>query len=420
MPIETSPEAPLPLSVVNRKMAEWINRLSTVWVEAQITQVNHRGGSSQVFLQARDVSETASITVVMAPSVLATVSPLSEGARVVMSVKPEFWSNRGQLVLRARAIQLVGIGDLLARIEALKKALAAEGLFAAGRKQPLPFLPRTVGLICGRASAAEKDVVENARRRWPGVAFEIREVAVQGPAAVTAVVEALAEIESIDTVDVIIITRGGGSVEDLLPFSDERLIRAVSDCAIPVVSAIGHEQDTPLLDFVADVRASTPTDAARRVVPDLAEERALIVELRSRSDRLIDVRLEGEQLALGRTRSHLALADPQRGIDEQSRVVGDHKRRTSRALVAILQRASDSVHHLSSRLTSASPAGTMARGYAIVQTTHGQVVRSGAAVAVGDDLTIHVADGLLHAEVTSVTKPAPADPTTSHVPSGRH
>ena len=253
-----------------------------------------------MFLTLRDPVAAVSVRVICPRAVLdAADPPPAEGARVVVWAKPDFNTTRGSFSLSAIEIRAVGIGELLARLERLRRALAAEGLFAAERKRPLPFLPGKIGLICGRDSAAERDVLRNAARRWPAVQFRVEQVAVQGPYAVAEVIDALQRLDADPAVDVIIIARGGGSIEDLLPFSDETLVRAVAACQTPVVSAIGHEQDTPLLDLVADVRASTPTDAARRVVPDVAEQLALIAQLRGRARRCLTGRLDRESSLAG-------------------------------------------------------------------------------------------------------------------------
>jgi len=270
MPLETSPEAPVPVRSVLRMVGDWIGRLGRIWVEGQIAELTRRGGTA--FLTLRGPVAAVSVRVVCARAVLdATDPPPAEGARVLVWARPDFSTSRGSFSLAAMEIRAVGIGELLARLERLRRALAAEGLFARERKRLLPFLPAAVGLICGRDSAAERDVLRNSARRWPAVRFRVQQCAVQGPYAVAEVTGALQRLDADPGVDVIVIARGGGSIEDLLPFSDESLIRAVAACRTPVVSAIGHEQDTPLLDLVADVRASTPTDAARRVVPDVAE-----------------------------------------------------------------------------------------------------------------------------------------------------
>ena len=313
MALDTSADAPVPVRTILRLTGEWISRLGRVWVEGQIAELTRRGGT--VFLTLRDPVAAVSVRVICPRTVLdATDPPPGEGARVVVWAKPDFNTNRGAFSLSALEIRAVGIGELLARLERLRRALAAEGLFAPERKHPLPFLPGTIGLICGRDSAAERDVLRNSARRWPAVQFRVEQVAVQGQYAVTEVVDALHRLDADPSVDVIIIARGGGSIEDLLPFSDETLIRAVAEARTPVVSAIGHEQDSPLLDLVADVRASTPTDAARRVVPDVAEQFALIGQLRGRARRCLAGRLDRELSWLASMRSRPALAAPAREI----------------------------------------------------------------------------------------------------------
>jgi exodeoxyribonuclease VII large subunit len=348
-----------------------------------------------VWITLRDVEADMSLQVVANGQVVGAVQPpLAEGQQVVVLAKPEVWTGRGALQLRAREIRPVGLGRLLAELERLRTLLAAEGLFAAARKRPLPFLPRRVGLVCGRASAAMRDVLVNARARWPAVDFEVREVAVQGPQAVAAVTAAVTELDALDEVDVIIVTRGGGSVEDLLPFSNESLVRAVAACRTPVVSAIGHEQDTPLLDLVADVRASTPTDAAKRVVPDVAEQVALVRDLRARARRTLAHRLDGEARRLADVRGRPALADPVALlVDGPAAAVADARGRSRRALGHRLDRAGDELHHHRARVRALSPAATLERGYAVVQRAGGLVVRDPAEVAAEDALRVRVARG---------------------------
>ncbi|MDQ2755257.1 MAG: exodeoxyribonuclease VII large subunit, partial [Actinomycetota bacterium] len=271
--------------MLSLKIADYVDKMSVVWVEGQVVQLSTRG--TMAYLTLRDADVDMSINVSISMNALRAMPPLAEGARVVVQAKASFWTKRGSLSLDARQIRPVGVGDLLARVEQLGRLLQQEGLFDEGRKRPLPFLPRRVGLVTGRESAAERDVVENARRRWPSVQFEVREVAVQGVTAVTEVTQALRELDADNQVDVIVIARGGGSAEELLPFSNETLLRAVAAAVTPVVSAIGHEVDRPLLDLVADWRASTPTDAGKRVVPDAEEERDRIGALLSRASRAL-------------------------------------------------------------------------------------------------------------------------------------
>jgi exodeoxyribonuclease VII large subunit len=394
VPLETTPESPVPVRTVLRMVGEWVGRLGRIWVEGQIAELNRRGNA--VFLTLRDPVAAVSARVVCTRTVFDASDPApAEGARVVIWARPDFNVARGSFSLTALEIRAVGIGELLARLDRLRRSLADEGLFAPERKRPLPFLPRTVGLICGRESAAERDVLDNAARRWPAVRFRVREVAVQGPYAVAEVTEALQELDSDPAVDVIIVARGGGSIEDLLPFSDETLIRAVAACRTPVVSAIGHEQDSPILDYVADVRASTPTDAARRVVPDVAEQLALVGQLRARARRWLMGRIDREMSWLSAIRSRPVLADPVREIERQQELVDALTQRVRRCLSASLDRASDDVGHTRARLIALSPAATLRRGYAIVQHDDASVVRSAGDVAPGEPLTVRFADDQL-------------------------
>ena len=394
MPLETSPEAPVPVRTVLRMVGDWVGRLGRIWVEGQIAELNRRGGT--VFLTLRDPVAAVSARVVCTRAVFDANDPApAEGARVVIWARPDFNTARGSFSLTALEIRAVGIGELLARLDRLRRSLAAEGLFATERKVPLPFLPGMVGLICGRDSAAERDVLENAARRWPAVRFRVLEVAVQGSYAVTEVTEALRELDADPAVDVIIMARGGGSIEDLLPFSDETLIRAVAAARTPVVSAIGHEQDSPILDYVADVRASTPTDAARRVVPDVAEQFALVGQLRARARRSLTGRIDRELSWLSAIRSRPALANPVREIERQQELVTAVNQRARRCLSASLDRASDDVSHTRARLIALSPAATLRRGYAIVQRDDDSVVRSATDVAPDEPLTIRFADDQL-------------------------
>jgi exodeoxyribonuclease VII large subunit len=394
MALNTAPDAPLPVGEVSRLIGGWIDRLGAVWVEGQITQLSRRPGAGVVFLTLRDPSYDISVSVTCFRQVFDEVADVvSEGARVVVLAKPEWYAPRGQLSLRATEIRPVGVGELLARLEQLKKSLAAEGLFAAERKKPLPFLPQLIGLVCGRASAAERDVLENARHRWPAVRFEVRNVPVQGVHAVPQVVQAVKELDALDGVDVIIVARGGGSVEDLLPFSDEQLVRAVSACRTPVVSAIGHEPDNPLLDYVADLRASTPTDAAKRVVPDVREELARVHGLRDRARYGVQSRLERERTGLDSVRSRPVLAAPYRMVDERATELGALLERSRRTLDHRLARAASELEHTLARVVALSPAATLQRGYAVLQREDGAVVRDPAQVTSGERLRARVAEG---------------------------
>jgi exodeoxyribonuclease VII large subunit len=352
--LETSAESPAAVRTVSRLLSDWIGRLGGIWVDGQVAEFRRRPGARNLYLTLRDPDVDMSITVVADVAVIGAVEPpLAEGQRIIVFGKPEFWTGRGTLSLRAKEIRAVGLGELLAQLARLRELLTAEGLFAADRKKPLPFLPRRVGLICGRNSAAMHDVLVNARERWPSVQFVVREVAVQGVQAVSGVSEALAELDALTDIDVIVIARGGGSVEDLLPFSNETLVRAVAACATPVVSAIGHEQDAPLIDFVADLRASTPTDAAKRIVPSLAEQAALVSSLRTRAHRVV----------VGQ-------------LDRESQRVTDLRRRSRTVVLNAISSRESEIGHLSARVRTLSPAATLERGYAIVTNAAGVIVRT--------------------------------------------
>lgn len=421
---QTTAENPWPLRQLSVKVGEYVARMSPLWVEGEIVQLNRRPGAGLSFMTLRDVDVDMSFSVPVREHVLRAlpVEPVP-GARVVVHAKPTFWTKRGSLQLEADDIRPVGLGELLARLEQLKRVLSAEGLFASSRKQPLPFLPRTVGLICGRESAAERDVVVNARRRWPAVRFAIREVAVQGNRAVREVSAALRELDELDEVDVIIISRGGGSLEDLLPFSDEQLTRLVAGARTPIVSAIGHEVDTPLIDLAADVRASTPTDAAKRVVPDIIAEVEQLELGRTRLRAAIRARIEREQSALDAMRSRPVLEDPStilagRADEIRSRIA------LARTLIGSrLDRAADEVDHLGRQVRALSPLATLERGYAVVQDADGTIIRSPDQPEIGQALSVRVAGGRFGAERTEsdpYTPPpqpsAPAAPSPS-VPS---
>ncbi|WBB63426.1 exodeoxyribonuclease VII large subunit [Streptomyces sp. WMMC500] len=387
-------ETPMPVGVVSRKIGGWIDRLGALWVEGQITQLSRRPGAGVVFMTLRDPAQEVSLTVTCFRDVFDKVADvIQEGARVVVFAKPVWYAPSGQLSLRAAEIRPVGVGELLVRLERLKKTLAAEGLFAPERKKPLPFLPRRIGLVTGRASAAERDVLETARHRWPAVRFEVRPVAVQGVHAVPQIVKAVQELDGLPEVDVIIVARGGGSVEDLLPFSDEQLVRAVAACRTPVVSAIGHEPDNPLLDYVADLRSRTPTHAAKDAVPDVGEEHVRIEQLRQRALRVLTGVLDREERGLAAWLSRPAMAEPYAIVDERAEVVDAVLTRARRTLAHLLDRADSELEHTLARVVALSPASTLKRGYAVLQRQDGAAVRAVDEVSEGEELRARVADG---------------------------
>jgi exodeoxyribonuclease VII large subunit len=397
---ETSSESPAPVRVVSEALKEYIDRLGPIWIEGEISELNERSGG-MAFMRLRDTSADMSISVMCYKSVLATAQPLPANARVIIHAKPSWFTKNGSLTMSAKEIRQVGVGELLARLEALKEKLALEGLFNSDRKVRLPLLPRTVGLICGRNTDAEKDVVENARRRWPAVQFEIREVAVQGAAAVVEVSQALQELEANPLVDVIIITRGGGSFEDLLPFSDESLVRLAASCKTPIVSAIGHEKDAPLLDLVADYRASTPTDAAKRVVPDIAQEISDIEKLRDRALRSLVARLDFESQQISQLRNRPVMKDPMVMVTTRRDELKALRDRALRGFASLIEIEKKELKGVRDHLRSLSPQSTMDRGYAVVQLTDGKILRDATKLKAGTALRIRVAKGETGATVTA-------------------
>ncbi|MDC8971152.1 exodeoxyribonuclease VII large subunit [Mycobacterium marinum] len=398
-----SAENPFPVRAVAIRVAGWIDRLGTVWVEGQLAQITIRPNSKTVFMVLRDPAADMSLTVTCPRDlVLSAPVKLTEGTQVVVCGKPSFYTGRGTFSLRLNEIRAVGVGELLARIERLRRLLDAEGLFDPRLKRPIPFLPNTVGLITGRASAAERDVTTVAATRWPAVRFAVRNTAVQGPNAVVQIVEALRELDSDLEVDVIVVARGGGSVEDLLPFSDETLCRAIAACRTPVISAVGHEPDNPLCDLVADLRAATPTDAAKKAVPDTAAEQRLVADLRRRSAQALRNWVSREQRALTQLRSRPVLADPLKALITRSDEIQRARSALRRDVSRLISTETENIGHLGARLATLGPAATLARGYAVVQTvsTAGQpmeVLRSVDGAPAGTRLRVRVGDGAVTA-----------------------
>jgi exodeoxyribonuclease VII large subunit len=389
---ETSSEAPATVRTVSEAIKEYVERLGPIWIEGEISELNERSGM-MAFMRLRDPSVDMSISVMCHKSVIAAVKPLPDNARIVMYAKPSWYTKNGSLSFSAREIRQVGVGELLARLEALKNLLAGEGLFNSDRKVALPLLPKVIGLICGRNTDAEKDVVENAKRRWPSVQFEIREVTVQGAAAVSEVSEALRELEANKDVEVIIITRGGGSFEDLLPFSDEGLVRLAASCETPIVSAIGHEKDSPLLDLVADYRASTPTDAAKRVVPDIGEEIAMIEAMRDRARRTLVNRLDLESTRITNFKNRPVMKDPHVLITTRAEVIAGLRDRSNRSFGSSLKLAKEELKQITARVRALSPQSTLDRGYSVVQLADGQIVTDPKKLKAGDELRLRLAKG---------------------------
>lgn len=393
---ETSADRPWPLRLLSQKMAEYVGRMSPMWVEGEVLQFTPRNSSRVQFFTLRDLDEKMSINCKAWTNVIP--DEFAEGSRVVLRVKPDYWTGNGSLSLQVAEVRFAGVGDLLAQLEMLRKKLAEEGLFSAERKLPIPFLPRRIGLICGSNAKAKDDVIVNARARWPEVDFEIREVKVQGAQSPAQVKAALAELDSLPEIDVIVIARGGGSVEDLLPFSDEGLVRAIVAARTPVVTAIGHEGDRPIVDDAADYRASTPTDAAKRIVPDVMEEKKVLREGLKRGRMAVERRLTMAQSDLDTILTRPVIANPLTLVETRQ----DEISRTADRLTELVERrltdAGNSLDALRRHLRSLSPQSILDRGYAVLRTPH-SVVRSTDDVEVGDRLEALLASGRLGLDV---------------------
>ena len=393
------PESALAVHAVSTMIGEYIGRLGTIWIEGQLAEINPRRGLT--YLSLRDTDRDVSLSLYMASGVMdALTSTIEQGTRVLVQVKADWWAKRGSLQFKVLQIRAVGIGELMARLEALRNLLAAEGLFNEERKKPLPFLPRRVGLICGQGSDAMHDVIENSRRRWPDVQFEVREVAVQGVNCVRQVSAALTELDAIADIDVIVIARGGGSFEDLLPFSDESLIRVVASVSTPVVAAIGHEEDRPLIDYVADYRASTPTDAARRIVPDVLQELADLRNVRSILQTLIVGNLARLEQQLALTKNRPALASPATLIDQRLKDNSGIRNAIFMQIANRLKLESAQLTGVATTLRALSPQGTLERGFSIVRNAAGEILRSTISVSKDDEINIRFADGDRGAKIT--------------------
>ncbi len=404
--LQSSPEEPQPLRRITAAVRDWVNRLGPVWVEGQLIEINRRAGRT-VFMTLRDTLADVSASVTTSTLTLDAAGPLTEGSTVVVRLKPSYFEKSGRFSFFCDAITPVGEGRLLARLEQTKRVLQAEGLFDRSLKKRLPFLPRAVGLVTAAGSAAERDVVENARRRWPAVRISARYALVQGPQAAEQLMAAVRALDADTEVDVIVVARGGGSLEDLLPFSDEGLVRAVFSCRTPVVSAIGHETDVPILDLVADVRASTPTDAAKQVVPDVGDEAHRVVQARERMDAAVTRLLQRERDWLAAMRTRPVLADPTVSFGLRRQEVAGLRDRAERAVSVRLRQESTWVEHQLTRVRAVSPKATLERGYAILVAEDGSGVTSVEDVRVGDALAAYVADGQLGLTVAEITPGRP-------------
>lgn len=393
-----SPDAPWPVAELSTKLKGWIDRLGTVWVEGELTQWSVRGGTA--YGKLKDLERDVTVSVNAWGSTLARIDgDFAQGDRVVALVKPDYWLKAGSLSMIVYQLRHVGLGEVLERLERLRRTLAAEGLFEQSRKRPLPFLPHCIGLVTGKDSDAEQDVVRNAQLRWPNVNFRVRYAAVQGDRAAADVAAGIRELDADPEVEVIIVARGGGDFQNLLVFSDETLVRAAAACRTPLVSAIGHENDRPLLDEVADLRASTPTDAAKRVVPDIADELAGVHQARGRMGARVVHLVAAETHRLEALCSRPVLADPGRMVDDRAEQLTRWMARGAQLVDHRLERSHAALAELSGQLRALSPRRTLERGYAIARLPDGRALRSPADAPGGTPLVLTLAEGAVPATV---------------------
>ena len=391
-PRDSSPQTPTSVSRLNETIRDFVQRWNAVWVEGEVTSWNVRGG--HVFGRMKDAAGDAAISFRLWSSTLQRLpDQMKVGDRVVACVKPDYFVKSGDFTFTVSSMRHTGLGDQLEKLERLRAQLRAEGLFDASRKRPVPFLPHVIGLITGERSDAEKDVHRNAELRWPQVRFRTIHAAVQGDRCVPETIAALKALDADPAVDVIVIARGGGDPQTLLGFSDERLLRAVAAASTPIVSAIGHENDHPLLDDVADLRASTPTDAAKRVVPDVAEQRALVQQLRSRARTRLTQRLGHDIAQLEQLRSRPVLRDPESLLTGRAQDVWTLQSRGREVVRRRMDAAATATAELRAALRALSPGATLARGYAIAHVGEGVIVRDAAQAPAGTDVVVTVARG---------------------------
>jgi exodeoxyribonuclease VII large subunit len=391
------------VAAFNRGVGQWLSRLPTVWVEGEITELRRHERWATVFFTLKDPADGSSVGVAMARGRFDALRlDLSDGERVHVFGRPELYEQRGEFKLRALTIERFGAGAHLASLERLKATLAAEGLFSDARKRPLPFLPRRIGVVTGNDAAAKRDVVTTIRSRFPPASVLVAETYVQGPRAAGEIVAAIGALCEHPDVDVVVLTRGGGSFEDLLPFSDERVVRAVAECPVPVVSAVGHEQDTPLCDLAADVRASTPTAAGKLVVPELTELFGRLDRARQALARNVRRSLDHDRQRLTRSAERLR-ARPRLALERESQRLASTRERLRSAPALAVERKRAALEKSAAKLVALSPVQTLERGYAIVRTDSGDVVASTSGVSTGEHVDVTLADGAFGARVEEVT-----------------
>jgi exodeoxyribonuclease VII large subunit len=392
------------VAAFNRGVAQWLGRLPTIWIEGEVTELRRHERWASVFFTLKDPADGSCVGVTMARGRFDALRlDLADGERVHVFGRPELYEQRAEFKLRALTVERFGVGAHLAALERLKTRLAAEGLFAEDRKRPLPFLPRRIGVVTGNDAAAKRDVVTTIRTRFPPASLLVAETYVQGPRAAGEIVSAITALGEAPDVDVVVLTRGGGSFEDLLAFSDERVVRAVAHCPVPVVSAVGHEQDTPLCDLAADVRASTPTAAGKLVVPDLTELCDRLDRAREALARSVRRSLERDRQQLARSAERLR-AGPRVAVEREGVRLERAHERLRRAPALAVERKRAALENTTAKLAALSPLQTLRRGYAIVRTEQGEVVGSTEDVSTGARVDVTLAEGGFAARVEEVTE----------------
>ena len=386
--------SPWPVSRLSVTLKEWIERLGVLWIEGELASI--KIGPSNMFGELRDLQIENSVSI-HSWNVAKIPADLKQGDRVLALIKPAFWPKGGKLTMQVMEMRKVGLGELLERIERLRAQLTLEGLTSIERKQPLPFLPNKIGLITGKDSDAEKDVLQNAKLRWPEVQFRVIHTLVQGDKAAPEVIAAIKALDEDPEIDVIIIARGGGSFLDLMVFSDEALVRAAANAKTPIVSAIGHENDRPVLDDVADLRASTPTDAAKRVVPDVVDEQHKLDQLRQRLFLRVDTFVANQLSLIDQIRSRPILANPYTFIEVHESDVERAVDQLRIRLDQVLSREAMQIGHLRQQVRSLSPQSTLDRGYSVIRDLDGHVISDAAKVKKGQQLKVRLAKGELGA-----------------------
>jgi exodeoxyribonuclease VII large subunit len=400
-PIEYGDRKVYTVAGFNRGVADWLARLPTLWIEGEVTELRRSDRWGSVFFTLKDPEEGACLPASIPRRTFDALRlDLAEGERIHVLGRPELFSAKGEFRLRALSLERFGLGAHLAAIERLKQTLAAEGLFDQGRKRPLPRFPRRIGLVTGTDAAARRDVLTTIQTRFPPARVLVAETLVQGPRAAAGIVEALEALAREPRIDVIVLTRGGGSFDDLLPFSDERVVRAVAASPVPVVSAVGHEQDMPLCDLAADVRASTPTAAGKLVVPDFEALRVELERARGSLERSARRAIEREREGIERTRAALERG-ARRALERDRQRVGVLGDRLRRGPALLVERRRAALEQTSGRLAALSPRATLARGYAIVRAGDA-VLRSAAGVAAGERVEVELAEGAFGARVEDV------------------